>query len=82
MKRVDDYGNLEPEQRLANAIIIQAAEDYRTCVRNLKINPRHKESLLMLQDCETFFKSEWYQMLTSVDGEMIMRKIREEELGK
>ena len=82
MKRVDDNSNLEPEQRLANAIIVQAADDYRTCVRNLKINPKHKESLAMLQDCESFFRSEWYQMLTTVDGEMIMRKIREEELAR
>ncbi len=79
MKRVDDSNNLEPEQRLANAIIVQAADDYRTCIRNLRINPRHKESRTMLEDCERFFRSEWYQMLTTVDGEMIMQKIREEE---
>lgn len=82
MKRVDDGNNLEPEQQLANAIIAQAADDYRTCLRNLKINPRHKESMTMLQDCESFFRSEWYQMLTTIDGEMIMRKIREEELAR
>ncbi len=70
------------EQMLANAIIVKAAEDYRTSVRNLKINPKHRESLRMLQECESFFQSEWYQMLTAVDGEMIMRKIREEELGE
>ena len=79
MKQVIDSDNLAPEQRLANAIIVQAAEDYRTCIRNLKINPRHKESLAMLQDCEDFFRSDWYQMLTKLDGEMIMQKIREEE---
>ena len=82
MKRADDYSNLEPEQRLANAIIIQAAEDYRTALRCLRINPDHKPSLEMLQECERFFRSEWYQMLTTVDGEMIMRKIREEEKSK
>ena len=71
-----------PEQMLANAIIVQTADDYRTCIRNLKINPKHKKSLLQLQDCEGFFRSEWYQMLTSVNGELIMRKIREEELRK
>lgn len=79
MKRADDYSNLEPEQRLANAIIVQAADDYRTALRCLKINPNHKPSLQTLQEVECFFRSEWYQMLTSVDGEMIMRKIREEE---
>jgi len=74
--------SITPEEALANAIIIQAADDYRTSIRNLKINPRHKESLQMLQGCEDFFRSEWYQILTKVDGEMIMRKIREEELGR
>lgn len=74
--------SIPAEQMLANAIIVKAAEDYRTSIRNLKINPKHKESLIMLQDCESFFESQWYQMLTSVDGKMIMRKIREEELGK
>ncbi len=70
------------EQMLANAIVIKAAEDYRTAIRNLKINPKHDASLQMLRECESFFESQWYELLTSVDGKMIMRKIREEELGK
>ncbi len=74
--------SIPAEQMLANFIVVKAAEDYRTSVRNLKINPKHKEALRMLKECETFFESQWYQMLTSVDGKMIMRKIREEELAQ
>lgn len=73
---------ISAEQMLANAIIIKAADDLRTSLRNLKVNPQHKESLRTLKECEKFFQSEWYKVLTKVDGEMILRKIREEELGE
>ena len=73
---------LEPEQLLANAIIEQAAEDYRTSLRGLKINPRNREKLTMKEDCERFFQSDWFEMLTKLDGAYLMRRLREEVIGK
>ena len=52
---------------LANAVIIQAARDYRAALRKLDVNPRHKESQWMKKDCEEFFQSKWFRFLTLVD---------------
>lgn len=62
-------------QSLANAIVELAAKDYR---RSLKKNPRNREAMSMAMECERFFKSEWIKALTSVDGEYIMNRLREE----
>ena len=69
---------LAGEQGLANAIVIQAAEDYRRALRRLQRDPRHKDSLIMKDSCERFFRSQWYGVLTDADGEMLMQRIREE----
>ena len=69
---------LAGEQGLANAIVIQAAEDYRRALRRLRRDPRHKESLILKDSCERFFRSQWYGVPTDADGEMLMQRIREE----
>ena len=71
---------LPPEQMLANAIIIQAADDYRVSLRRLKLNRMNREYLRVKEDCERFFQSEWFEVLSNVDGKMIMKRIQKEEL--
>lgn len=66
-------------RRLANAIIITAAEDYRMVFRKLKNNPQNKAVKKELARIEDFFHSDWYKVLTDVDGDMILRGLREEE---
>ena len=68
----------DPMQMLAEAIVVQAAEDYREALRKLKINPVNGEALRMKKECERFFRSRWYRMLTRVNSRMIMRRIQEE----
>lgn len=63
---------------LANAIVIQAAKDYRKALKTLKRYPRYEPAKAMVAEVEEFFRSEWYRTLTSVDAEMLMRKIRRE----
>jgi len=63
---------------LANAIVIQAAKDYRKALKTLKRYPRYEPAKAMVAEVEEFFRSDWYRMLTSVDAEMLMRKIRRE----
>ena len=72
---------IPPEQMLANAIIIQAADDYRTSLRRLKLNRMNREYLRMKEECERFFQSQWFEQLTNVDGKAIMMRIQKEELG-
>lgn len=73
--------SLSPEQMLANAIIVQAADDYRVSLRRLKLNRMNREYLQMKKECEDFFLSQWFEVLTNVDGKMIMNRIQKEELG-
>ena len=63
---------------LANAIVIQAAKDYRKALKILKRYPRYEPAKAVVAEVEEFFRSDWYRMLTSVDAEMLMRKIRRE----
>lgn len=65
-----------PYEELANAIIIQAVKDYRAALRGEFVN--HKSPEWVIKDCEKFFQSEWFTVLTKVNGDMLMNKLREE----
>ncbi len=67
-----------PYEDLANAIIIKACNDYRTALKRVKKNPESKDAINEALSLERFFKSPWYQVLTSVDGKFLIRKIRAE----
>ena len=68
----------DPWENLANSIILQAVKDYREARKKLKKRPKNEDAKLMISDCEAFFRSEWYRALTDIDGEMLIRKLREE----
>ena len=65
-------------ENLANAIILQAVKDYRKALKVLRYNPRKSTALIVKNQCEVFFRSAWYGMLTSVDGEMLICKLHKE----
>ena len=56
-------------ENLANAIVTQAAKDYEKALRN------NDESMIV--DCERFFRSKWYRMMTNVNGEYLIEQLRE-----
>ena len=60
--------NIEEYQNLANAIIIQACEDY-------KIGEINDDSF------ERFCRSEWFSVLTKVDTEYLIKKMYKERDG-
>lgn len=68
----------DPYENLANAIILQAANDYRAALRTLERNSKYPPALQDKSEVERFFRSEWYKLLTSVDGETLLRMLREE----
>ncbi len=70
----------DPWENLANAIILQAVKDYRDARKKLRKRPQNENAKLMVQDCEAFFRSELYKALTDVDGEMLLKKLREENI--
>mgnify|MGYP000892875077 CR=1 FL=1 len=65
-------------ENLANAIVLQAVKDYRSALKKLKKYPCHKESEYTKREVERFIRSGWYSCLTSIDGEMLIAKLREE----
>ena len=65
-------------ENLANAIILQAVKDYRKALRKLNRNSQNKDARRTVSEVEKFFRSDWYKTLTSVDGELLIKKLREE----
>ena len=68
----------DPYERLGNAIILQAADDYRSALRKVKRSPENRDAIDEALGIERFFRSGWYGVLTGVDGEYLIRKLREE----
>ena len=65
--------------RLRDAIIEFAAKDYRNVHRQLlRADSDRKRNKLILRkmELEAFFHSEWYQTLTDIDGDRLMKDIR------
>lgn len=58
-------------QDLANAIVERAALDYE-----IALSGRTSLDRCKAKELEWFFTSGYYQLLTKVDGELIMQKIR------
>ena len=67
-----------PYEKLANAIILQAVSDYRAVLKKVKKNPKNRDAIDEALQIEKFFRSEWYQVLTSVDGEYLIDRLRKE----
>lgn len=68
----------DPYERLANAIILSAVSDYRAALKRVKRNQRIKTAIDEALRIEKFFRSPWYQQLTSVDGELLIRRLQDE----
>lgn len=47
-----------------------------TSLRKKKRNPGSASAEHDIRECERFFRSGWYQVLTSVDGEYLIAKLR------
>ena len=59
---------IDPYQELANAIILQAVHEYRDTM-NQKT----------LSEIEEFFLSDWFEILTNIDGRDLLMKLRREK---
>ena len=64
-----DYLYKENYEKLARAIIVQAVRDYRnSCSYQTRCS------------IERFFRSEWFMVLTNLDGETLIKRLRKERL--
>ena len=60
---------MNPWQELANAVVLQAVEDFR-----MSEDPQDLEAL------EQFFLSPWFGALTSLDPEYLITELRKEKM--
>lgn len=66
----------EAYQELYNAIILQAVADYRNALAGDSYCSKSPEDVV--GECERFFRSEYFALLTKVPGEYLIEKIRKE----
>ena len=59
---------MDPYENLAQAIILQAVKDYR-------LTDDESE----LAEIERFFRSDWFGVLSKVDPEYLIKKLRKEK---
>lgn len=60
-------------EELANAIVLQAVKDYREALKD-------EEGKITRLEVETFFRSNWFKLLTNIDPEMLIEKLKGEVL--
>ncbi len=70
--------SLDPYERLGNAIIIQAVKDYRKELKRLRKNRCAGSAGAEVKSIEKFFHSQLFGVLTNIDPDELIRKIREE----
>ena len=68
-------------RNLANAIIIQAANDYRKALDG-KSYYYNKTPEMVIKEVERFFHSSWYRLLTKIDGDFIIEQLHREHNEK
>ena len=59
---------MNPYENLANAIILQAAKDYRL-----------SDDEQQLQEIERFFRSGWFGVLSKVDPKFLIKELQKEK---
>ena len=72
---------MDPHKALANAIVKQAVIDWRKAMKCMQNNPKKKkkqDALTDIADTESVFLSEWFELLTDVDGKALLSLLRKE----
>lgn len=63
-------------ENLAIAIIRQAVADYSKALKTLKKNPKNIEKNIIKNECEIFFNSDFFEVLTyDLDSKYIISSI-------
>lgn len=72
----------DPWQALANAIVLCAVDDYRHPER-VSTDPQYRYSdrcrKYVRAEVERFINSDWFCLLTEIDPELLIDKLREEQ---
>lgn len=69
----------EPEawKRFARAIVVRAAEDYVLALQSVKKCRQNTGAIDEALSLERFFRGQWFEMLSDMDGDYLIRRMRE-----
>lgn len=72
------FEHVDPDglKELAVAIVELAISDWKTAMKILGKHPKSVGATNTKINCETFFKSEHFYMLTGYDGNILLRRLR------
>ena len=76
---MEDKTTVQCWEDLANAIVMQAAEDYRAACSALRRRPDLKVQADRKRSLERFFRSRWFHTLSAMDVEPLLEEIRKGE---
>ena len=65
-------------EELANAVVMLAVKDYRLARWRIRRYPGAKKSQDRIRECERFFRSQWFRVLTEINGEELIKQLRSE----
>ena len=61
---------------LADAIILQATEDYSRLTRRLTMHPDELDKVSEKRRIERFLRSDWFGVLSDLDGRRLLRDLK------
>ena len=61
---------------LADAIILQAAEDYRRLTQRIAKHPDELDNVSEMRRIERFLRSDWFGVLSDLDGRRLLRNLK------
>lgn len=72
----------DPYIRLAEAIVVRACDDYRNpkeALMGYYSRPTPELEAKVRAEVVRFIRSDWFQLLTTLDPELLIQKLREEQ---
>ena len=76
---MDDKNTVQCWEDLANAVVLQALEDYRDACRVLRKHPDLKKAEERRRSLERFFASRWCRLLSAAELGPLLEKNRKGE---
>ncbi|MDY2594633.1 MAG: hypothetical protein SOW34_07015 [Oliverpabstia sp.] len=73
--------NQEGYERLGREIIVLAAKDYKVALKRLRKDPGNYMAEREIKEIEAFFHGSLYAAITTMDPDVILRKLRQEVEG-
>lgn len=72
---------MNPYEALGNAVVLQAVKDYRDAVKKLSRGKKNTTAESTKAECERFFKSGYFNIFTSLDGNVLLSQLEKEALS-